>query len=80
MSDIPQTPMVQQYFEVKNQYPDCLLFYRMGDFYELFFEDAKVASKILDQKYPDICYAVLKTSLPLLSNNIYSTLYKLSIH
>ena len=48
MSDIPQTPMVQQYFEVKNQYPDCLLFYRMGDFYELFFEDAKVASKILD--------------------------------
>lgn len=48
MSDIPQTPMVQQYFEVKNQYPDCLLFYRMGDFYELFFEDAKIASKILD--------------------------------
>jgi len=48
MSDIPQTPMVQQYFEVKNQYPDCLLFYRMGDFYELFFEDAQVASKILD--------------------------------
>ncbi|MBR6412360.1 MAG: DNA mismatch repair protein MutS [Alphaproteobacteria bacterium] len=40
--------MVQQYFEVKNQYPDCLLFYRMGDFYELFFEDAKIASKILD--------------------------------
>jgi len=48
MSDIPQTPMVQQYFEVKKQYPDCLLFYRMGDFYELFFEDAQVASKILD--------------------------------
>ena len=48
MSDIPQTPMVQQYFEVKNQYPDCLLFYRMGDFYELFFEDAKIASKVLD--------------------------------
>jgi len=48
MSDIQQTPMVKQYFEVKNQYPDCLLFYRMGDFYELFFEDAKVASKVLD--------------------------------
>ncbi|MBQ7413661.1 MAG: DNA mismatch repair protein MutS [Alphaproteobacteria bacterium] len=40
--------MVQQYFAVKNQYPDCLLFYRMGDFYELFYDDAKVASKILD--------------------------------
>ena len=48
MSDIKQTPMVQQYFSVKNQYPDCLLFYRMGDFYELFFDDAKVASQILD--------------------------------
>ncbi|MDY6407112.1 MAG: DNA mismatch repair protein MutS, partial [Pseudomonadota bacterium] len=48
MSDIRQTPMVKQYFEVKNQYPDCLLFYRMGDFYELFFDDAKIASKVLD--------------------------------
>ena len=48
MSDIKETPMVKQYFAVKDQYPDCLLFYRMGDFYELFFEDAKIASPILN--------------------------------
>ncbi len=39
--------MYRQYLEVKGEYPDALLFYRMGDFYELFFEDAKVASKEL---------------------------------
>lgn len=37
-----------QYLETKRKYPDCLLFYRMGDFYELFFEDAEVASQALD--------------------------------
>ena len=42
------TPMMQQYAEVKQQHPDCLVFYRMGDFYELFFDDAVIASKILD--------------------------------
>lgn len=41
------TPMMQQYLRIKSQYPDILLFYRMGDFYELFFEDAKIASRIL---------------------------------
>ena len=41
------TPMMQQYFKVKADYPHALLFYRMGDFYELFFEDAHQASKIL---------------------------------
>ncbi|MBF0414298.1 MAG: DNA mismatch repair protein MutS [Magnetococcales bacterium] len=41
-------PMVAQYWEIKGKHPDALLFYRMGDFYELFFEDAKVASKVLD--------------------------------
>ena len=41
------TPMMQQYFKVKADYPHALLFYRMGDFYELFFEDARQASKIL---------------------------------
>ncbi|HET6163681.1 MAG TPA: DNA mismatch repair protein MutS [Planctomycetota bacterium] len=39
--------MLQQYFGVKRQHPDALLFFRMGDFFELFFEDAKVASKVL---------------------------------
>jgi DNA mismatch repair protein MutS len=43
-----QTPMMAQYLEIKAQYPACLLFYRLGDFYELFFEDALVASKALD--------------------------------
>ncbi len=42
------TPMMQQYFEIKNQYKDALLFYRLGDFYEMFFDDAKVASRELE--------------------------------
>jgi DNA mismatch repair protein MutS len=41
------TPMMRQYFGLKAQYPDMLLFYRMGDFYELFFEDAEKASRLL---------------------------------
>ncbi|MBO5269829.1 MAG: DNA mismatch repair protein MutS [Clostridia bacterium] len=40
--------MMQQYFEVKNQYKDYLLFYRLGDFYEMFFDDAKTASRELE--------------------------------
>lgn len=42
------TPMMQQYFKIKKQHPDDLVFYRMGDFYELFFEDAKLAARLLD--------------------------------
>jgi DNA mismatch repair protein MutS len=42
------TPMMQQYISIKNEYPDYLLFYRMGDFYELFFDDAIDAAEILD--------------------------------
>ena len=38
------TPVMQQYLRTKAQYPDTLLFYRMGDFYELFFEDARRAA------------------------------------
>jgi DNA mismatch repair protein MutS len=41
------TPMMAQYIEIKAANPDCLLFYRMGDFYELFFEDAEIASRTL---------------------------------
>jgi len=41
------TPMMEQYIEIKAANPDCLLFYRMGDFYELFFEDAELASRAL---------------------------------
>jgi DNA mismatch repair protein MutS len=42
------TPMIRQYLDIKNQYPDMLVFYRMGDFYELFFDDAKIASQLLN--------------------------------
>ena len=42
------TPMMTQYLETKKQYPDCILFYRLGDFYEMFFDDALKASKALD--------------------------------
>jgi DNA mismatch repair protein MutS len=41
------TPMMEQYIEIRAANPDCLLFYRMGDFYELFFDDAEVASRAL---------------------------------
>src|SRR5574341_10692 len=44
---ITETPMIRQYNEIKKQHKDSLLFFRMGDFYELFFEDAKLASKVL---------------------------------
>jgi len=40
--------MMKQYLEIKRQYPDCILFFRMGDFYEMFFEDARTASRILE--------------------------------
>jgi DNA mismatch repair protein MutS len=42
------SPMMQHYFSVKEKYPDCIIFYRLGDFYEMFFDDAKKASSILD--------------------------------
>lgn len=44
---VTNTPMMQQYFELREQYPDFLLFYRMGDFFELFGDDALVASEVL---------------------------------
>src|SRR6266550_4678153 len=42
------TPMMKQYSNIKKQYTDCLLFYRMGDFYELFMEDAHIGARILN--------------------------------
>ena len=42
------TPMMQQYMDIKNQYKDCILFYRLGDFYEMFFENAITCSKVLE--------------------------------
>ncbi|WP_136795147.1 DNA mismatch repair protein MutS [Desulfosediminicola ganghwensis] len=46
-ANLKLTPMLQQYLEIKEQHKDTILFYRMGDFYEMFFDDAEVASKIL---------------------------------
>src|SRR3954466_6395774 len=45
---IEHTPMMQQYFRIKGEHPDILVFYRMGDFYELFYDDAEKASRLLD--------------------------------
>ena len=42
------SPMMQHYMETKKEYPDCILFYRLGDFYEMFFDDALTASKVLE--------------------------------
>lgn len=42
------TPMMKVYCETKEKYKDCILFYRLGDFYEMFFEDALIASKRLE--------------------------------
>ncbi len=42
------TPMMQQYMKTKEEYKDCILFYRLGDFYEMFFEDAKIVSRELE--------------------------------
>jgi DNA mismatch repair protein MutS len=42
------TPMMEQYFRIKKQHPDALLFFRLGDFYELFYEDAKIGSRVLE--------------------------------
>ena len=42
------SPMMQQYIAIKEQYKDCILFFRLGDFYEMFFEDAKLAAKELE--------------------------------
>ena len=44
------TPMMQQYFEIKNKNKDYILFYRLGDFYEMFFDDAKLVSRELELK------------------------------
>ena len=46
MADL--SPMMRQYFEVKEENKDCILFFRLGDFYEMFYDDAKIASKELE--------------------------------
>ncbi|MGN1343409.1 MAG: hypothetical protein ACI4U3_02435, partial [Traorella sp.] len=46
--EVKYTPMMMQYLEHKKNYQDCIVFYRLGDFYEMFFDDAKIASQELD--------------------------------
>ena len=48
VNGMPLSPMMQHYMTMKEQYKDCLLFYRLGDFYEMFFDDALLASKELE--------------------------------
>ncbi len=48
MKSPEQTPMIKQYQEIKAKHKDCILFYRLGDFYEMFFDDAKTASRVLE--------------------------------
>ena len=42
------TPMMQQYLRIKSEFPDTLVFYRMGDFYEVFYDDARKANRLID--------------------------------
>ncbi len=48
VADALLTPMMKQYLSLKKEYDDCILFFRMGDFYEMFLDDAKIASQVLD--------------------------------
>ena len=48
MNPALQTPMMKQYLEIKAKHPESILFFRMGDFYEMFLDDALIASRILD--------------------------------
>ncbi|NEK91465.1 MAG: hypothetical protein G3W63_18350, partial [Xanthomonas euvesicatoria] len=45
---VEHTPLMKQFFAAKSDYPDLLLFFRMGDFYELFYDDARKAARLLD--------------------------------
>ncbi|HEX6059661.1 MAG TPA: hypothetical protein VFZ11_11680, partial [Gemmatimonadaceae bacterium] len=48
MSEATATPLMQQYREIKSRHRDAILFFRMGDFYEMFYEDAEEGSRLLD--------------------------------
>ena len=70
--DTSLTPMMEQYFRIKELHPDALLFFRLGDFYEMFYEDAKTAAPVLDialtsrQKVPmcGVPYHAVNSYLP----------------
>ena len=57
------TPMMQQYLAVKDENPDAILFFRLGDFYEMFFDDALLASRELEITLPEfICRSLFNGS------------------
>ncbi len=75
MSQVRLTPMFEQYLQIKKDYADALLFYRMGDFYELFFEDAEVAARelqiALTSRHPDAENPISMCGVPWHSANSY---------
>ena len=72
-----ETPMMQQYYGIKKNHADSILFFRMGDFYEMFNEDAKIASKILQitltSRNKNQSNPVLMCGIPHHSSNLYIT-------
>ena len=52
------TPARRQYLDIKSEYEDCILLFRMGDFYELFFDDAKVAAQMADDLLEEGIYVI----------------------
>ncbi|GIX42083.1 MAG: DNA mismatch repair protein MutS [Leptospiraceae bacterium] len=65
------TPMMKQYLELKSQYPDTILFFRMGDFYELFLDDAKIAAPIMDVALTSRQNSIPMAGVPYHSADIY---------
>ena len=72
-----ETPMMQQYYGIKKEHSDSILFFRMGDFYEMFNEDAKIASKILEitltSRNKNQSNPVVMCGIPHHSSNLYIT-------
>ena len=72
-----ETPMMQQYQSIKREYPDAILFFRMGDFYEMFNEDAKIASRVLEialtSRNKNQANPVPMCGIPHHSSNLYIT-------
>ena len=57
------SPMMTHYLETKKEYPDCILFYRLGDFYEMFFEDARTVSRELELTPVSYTHLTLPTKI-----------------
>ena len=62
MAEKKLSPMMAEYLETKKQYPDCILFYRIGDFYEMFYEDAKIASSARATRWPSQSSSRIRSS------------------